>query len=234
MKQLLELLNRLAVKCATLSICIFLFTNHITNAQGDTTSRQSHFSFKTNLFQFFLTGEVRLLTEKFLNKNNSAELLSGYYVNYNFYDFFYTGRSPEYLSFQRGFKTGIGFRHYFDSRFLLAEDWEIYLNPVFFYKQMAYTNKRDFDLFPSGERWEHYNYDSHVYSFQVHSGLLYEFNKIILDGYVGLGVRYIHNIGISVLRLDSYGTPYPTGSPFISKGFLPTLHFGINLGFGKL
>ena len=191
---------------------------------NNTTGKAKHFSIKTNPFQFPITGEVRLLTEKFLNEKNSVELITGYFTNFPYYSVI-----SIYPNKQIGFKIGTGYRHYFNSRF--------YINPLFFYKYMYYENAdlKTYNSFSGYHTWNEYEasmrftFATNIYSFQLQMGCV--LGKIFqTDIYWGFGIRLRQAKLFKFTYYNRYQTSnYNEFAPYI----FPTLHFGINFGYKK-
>ena len=171
------------MKWKAIILVVILFCSHFATAQKkDTASKVNSFSIKINPLQLAL-GEVRLLSEKYFNQNNSVELITSY---------LFTPSINIHNISTNGFKVGFGYRYYSEKR-----KSGPYLNPIFFYKYFAYKNASIgsidvFEGFLTGDLDNGNTYDciQQTYAFQLQIGQIYNVKHFVIDIFGGFGLRY--------------------------------------------
>lgn len=205
-------------------IIIILLKAGFMYAQGDT-MKMPKFIFKINPLQL-IDGEVRLLMEKSIKNRHAIEFVGSYYLNISFWE---TEDWENQFLNRKGFKAGIGIRHYFGRK-------NFYINPNFFFKYMGYewatANVAD-GLQGGAALWNLFfnrgnthssageGYIRKVYALQLQIGRVNyknDNNKYnCIESYCGIGVRYKSRIR----KINSDTENY----------FMPALYIGFNINF---
>ncbi len=215
------------------AICFLLFNISIYAQQKDSIKS---FAVKINPLQLCV-GELRLLGEKKIKRQQSAELIVSY-----FYPCLLNDRNPIFSSIPWGgidppeknaFKIGLGYRYYFD----YSSKENLYINPLLFYSQASYTDVSSIfsNYYFPFEPETLYTVSRKMYSLQINIGKLFVKNSFLYEFYFGLGIRYKESL-ITNEEYDDHFHPTLVSSNkdngYYYKTF-PTIQFGLNIGFTK-
>lgn len=189
--------------------------------------------FKINIGQFFIN-EARISYEKELSYQSSIEIGAGYiYRNTRLYN------QSGNIMLSSGWGVEVSFRKYQDKKsFIYESAFRTYFSPVLYYKNSAYadewfilevadTSQSSCTL--QSERFHQLGLRL-IFGFQSRKG------RIVLDGYGGLGVKYLGNIttehafneGSKICEIGP-NTQFPE-AVFNQNDIAATVHLGVKIG----
>jgi hypothetical protein len=211
-------------------IALLLLSSHIGLAQKDTVLLDNKFALKTSPLAFidpYGSYSYRLGMECKLVKNFAFSIEAGKYYNVG-------GRFQVKINPQ-GFIIRPEIKWYMNTDKLSAGD---YMSLDFFYKKIDFDYKDSLQFYPSPAYQKQYSIWKEVYSANVRYGVLVVHrNKIITEGYVGVGIRYItgHNSltpdeNDHILTGENHGDVIGAGQRAIS-GLYPNVTAGFKIGY---
>ncbi len=187
----------------------------------DSVSVKSKYTIKINPLQLAM-GETRFILEKSINETQEIQMVISYIGNLWFNDFplNHLNGNPLENPKRQGGKIGLGNKYYLKKS---KGQKSIYFNPLVFYKYLFYTNV--FSNTPLNIKIKDATY--HIVSLQIQCGKVHSWQRIFIDYYLGIGVRYKYGVATMESKIPEV---ILSEKRELESWVYPSIHIGFNIG----